>query len=106
MSKPWKEKNQERQAFWKKHLEQWSKSDLTQREYCRQNNLIAHRFTYWKTKFKSKNLPVKFVQVLPDPVRFEPSDLKLNIGAGLQIEIPDGFSQVTLERVLATLRVL
>ena len=106
MEKTWKERNQERQLFWKTHLDQWSKSGLSQREYCRQNNLIAHRLTYWKTKFKNKNLPVKFVQVLPDPVRVDPSDLKLNINSGLQIEIPEGFSQVTLERVLVTLRVL
>ena len=106
MSKTWNERNQERQAFWKTHLEQWSESSISQREYCRQHDLIAHRFTYWKTKFKRKNFPVEFVQVSPEPMRIEPSDLKLNIGPTLQIEIPDGFSQVTLERVLATLKVL
>ncbi len=106
MSKTWKDKNQERQAFWKTHLHQWSESGMAQREYCRQNDLIAHRFTYWKTKFKNKNLPVKFIQVSPEPMRVDPSDLKLNIGANLQIEIPDGFSQATFERVLLTLKVL
>jgi len=106
MSKTRNERNQKRQTFWKTHLEQWSKSDMTQREYCRQNDLIAHRFTYWKTNFKTKNLPVEFIQVLPDPVRIDPSDLKLNIGPGLQIEIPDGFSRTTLERVLSTLNIL
>ncbi|MFH2058865.1 MAG: IS66 family insertion sequence element accessory protein TnpB [Pseudomonadota bacterium] len=106
MEKTWKEKSQERQAFWNTHLEQWSASGMTQREYCRQNNLIAHRFTYWKIKLKGTHLPVKFVQISPEPIRIGPFDLKLNIGPGLQIEIPEGFSQVTLERVLVTLRVL
>lgn len=106
MEKTWKEKNQERQAFWSNHLEQWSASGLTQREYCRQNNLISHRFTYWKIKLNGTHLPVKFVQVVPAPVQSESTDLKLNIGPGLQIEIPDGFSQVTFERVLVALRVL
>ena len=32
--------------------------------------------------------------------------LKLNIGPGLQIEIPDGFCRETLEQVLETLKVL
>jgi hypothetical protein len=30
--------------------------------------------------------------------------LKLNLGQGVQIEIPDGFTSETLERVLATLK--
>ncbi len=77
------ERNQARQAFWKTHLEQCSESGMTQREYCRQNDLIAHRFTYWKIKFKNKNLPVEFVQVSPEAVRIHPSDLKLNIRPGL-----------------------
>jgi len=106
MSRTWKERNQERQVFWKTHLEKWSESGMTQREYCKQNDLIAHRFTYWKIKFKNNNLPVKFVQVSPEPMRIDPSDLKLNIGPGLQIEIPDGFSRITLERVLSTLNIL
>ena len=106
MLEKWKERNQERQVFWKTHLEKWSESGMTQREYCKQNDLIAHRFTYWKIKFKNNNLPVKFVQVSPEPMRIDPSDLKLNIGPGLQIEIPDGFSRITLERVLSTLNIL
>ncbi len=106
MLKTWKERNQERQAFWKTHLDQWSESSMTQREYCRQNDLIAHRFTYWKIKFKNKNLPVEFVQISPEPMKIDPCELKLNIGLGLQIEIPDGFSRTTLEQVLVTLKVL
>jgi hypothetical protein len=106
MAKTWKEKNQKRQKLWKNHINQWSDSGMTQRDYCRQNDLIPHCFTYWKTKLTNKNLPVKFVQITPEPINIVPPDLKLNIGPGLQVEIPDGFSQVTLERVLITLKVL
>jgi len=78
-------------------------------EYCRQNSLIHYRFTYWKKKFKQKSCPaVEFVQITPKPeiVTDSPSGLKLNTGHGFQIEIPDGFSQETLEQVLMTLNVL
>ena len=47
---------------------------------------------------KPKNLPVEFVQVSHVSQVMYKADLKLNIGAGVQIEIPDGFSQVTLEQ--------
>jgi hypothetical protein len=57
------EKLEKLRKFWKTHLDKWEESGLPQKEYCRQHNLIYHRFGYWKARFKSKNLPVKFVQV-------------------------------------------
>lgn len=106
MKTSWKEKNKERRQYWQSHIEQWSETGGSQLEYCRQNDLIPHRFTYWKTKFTKQNLPVKFVQIVPEQLGIGLSNLKLNIGQGLQIEIPDGFSHVTLEKVLTTLKVL
>jgi len=106
MTKSWKEKNRERQSFWKSHIDQWSESGISQLEYCRLHGLIPHRFTYWKTKFKNQHLPVEFVQVTSEAMNINLSGLKLNIGPGLQVEIPDGFCRETLEQVLATLKVL
>jgi len=100
--------NRQRQQFWQEHLKGWSESKLTQTEYCRINNLKATRFTYWKTKFnnlkltRKTNLPVEFIQISDQPVAV--SSLKLNVGSEFQIEIPDGFSKVTLEQVLTVLR--
>jgi len=104
MSKRLKKVNAKRNQFWKKHLKEWSKTELTQNAYCRKYNLRPNRFTYWKNKFK-KNLPVEFVQVEPvhmeDPVMCHSSSiLRLNIKSRFQVEIPDGFSQNTLERLL------
>lgn len=95
----------QRQIFWQTHIEQWSHSGLSQVAYCRQNNLKIKSFVYFKAKNKKRNLPVAFVQI-PDEQLSTPSFLKLNIGSGFQIEIPDGFSGITLERVLSTLNVL
>jgi len=89
--------------YWKSHIDKWSDSGLTQTEYCRQNKISRDRFTYWKTKFKKNNFPVDFVQVSEVSQVMRTADLKLNIGGGLQIEIPENFSQVTLEQVLKIL---
>ncbi len=105
MSKSWKAKNEELAIFWKSHIDQWATSGLTQTEYCRQNEISRNRFTYWKIKFKKQNQPVEFVQ-LPIPVHCNSVGLKLNIGQGLQIEIPDGFKKETLEQVLLALKVV
>ena len=105
MEKSWKEKKEELAKYWKFHIEQWSESDISQVEYCRQHDLIPHRFTYWKRKFKQQHFPVEFVQI-SNTVPIRMPGLKLNIGSGLQIEIPDDFSSDTLEKVLTTLRIL
>ena len=101
-----KEKGETLARYWKSHIDMWLSSGLSQSEYCRQKELSRDRFAYWKTKLKKKNLPVEFVQVSNASQLKPGADLKLNIVPGLQIEIPDGFSQVTLEKVLKTLKVL
>ncbi len=101
--------NKKRAQFWRYHLDKWSRSGLTQNAYCRTNNLKANRLTYWKNKFKRQNLPVEFIQVpqgqIPDAVNPQSlNGLRLNVDSGFQIEIPNGFSRVTLTQVLNVLK--
>ncbi len=105
MPEQFKKENKKRSQFWKNHLKKWSQTGHTQNAYCRNNNLRPNQFTYWKNKFKRQNLPVEFIQV--DSHQFEnvidshfSNTLRLNIKSDFQIEIPDGFSQATLEQVL------
>ncbi len=100
--------NEKRCQFWERHLKTWSKSGLTQNAYCRNNNLKPNRLTYWKKKFKRKNLPVEFVQIIPGQVSETinypaQSCLRLNVESRFQIEIPADFSQTTLAKVLLVL---
>ncbi len=106
MSNTRQENSESLSKYWKSHIDQWSDSGLTQTEYCQQNDLSRYKFTYWKSKSKKKNLPVEFVQVSHASQIMHRTGLKLNIDPCVQIEIPDGFSQVTLEQVLKTLKVL
>jgi len=89
----------EKQRRWQHHIEQWAQSGQSQAEYCRQHNLKIRRFNYFKSRLKKKNIPVQFVEIPVEPVQ-APLFLKLNIGSDFQVEIPDGFSQATLAKVL------
>ena len=95
-------KSTQKQMYWQNHIELWSQSDLSQAAYCRKNNLNIKSFNYFKSRLKKDNLPVQFMQV---PIEQMPalSFLRLNIGSSFQIEIPDGFSQNSLTRVLQVL---
>lgn len=47
-------KKTNRAAYWQKHISQWSKSGLTQAEYCRRNKLSAAAFHWWKGHLRKK----------------------------------------------------
>ena len=47
-------KTTSRKPFWQKHLRAWSRSGLTQAEYCRQHQLSAPAFGWWKRQLQGK----------------------------------------------------
>ncbi|MCK5243501.1 IS66 family insertion sequence element accessory protein TnpB [bacterium] len=101
--------NKKRAQLWRYHIDTWSRSGLAQNAYCRANNLKSNRLTYWKNKFKKQHLPVEFVQISSAQIsashNFQPRQgLRLNVGTGFQVEIPDEFSNATLTQILHVLR--
>lgn len=105
--------NEQRCQFWQSHLANWKDSGLSQAEYCRQNNLKSTRFTYWKLKLSSQDSPMELIQVCAESIpsissvpAFNNSGvpLRLTVNCRFSIDIPDGFSQGTLQQVLRTLQ--
>jgi hypothetical protein len=47
-------KKTDRAAFWQEHLSAWSASGLTQADYCRQHELSAAAFGWWKRQLQGK----------------------------------------------------
>lgn len=112
MEKPHRQiENEEKRRKWKKHMEAWEESGITQTEYCRIHGLNVGQFTYWKSQLKRKvdtNTLVP-IQINPDLFHSEPAcrpPLRLNIGNGLQIEIEDDFDPSLLTALIRTVRVL
>jgi hypothetical protein len=48
-------KKTSRAAYWRRHISKWSKSALTQAEYCRRNGLSAAAFHWWKGELRRKS---------------------------------------------------
>ena len=42
---------QPRDVDWKQQIRTWKLSGLSQAQFCKNNNLIYHRFVYWRGKF-------------------------------------------------------
>ena len=96
---------QSRKAYWSHHLETWQKSGLTQVEYCLQNRLNKHTFTYWKSKLAKQPSfpPLLPVSVQPNSTRKSPflhSGIVLSIGGQIRIQLENGFNDDTLSRLI------
>ncbi len=94
--------------FYQKHIERWQQSQLSQVEYCRQNELIAHRFTYWKRRLTKDQTSPTFVPVPLVPNFSAPSNAKIDlvIAGGFKIQVGPGFDAATLKQLIHTLRTL
>ena len=100
------ERNREKQEFWSNHIKAWEKSSLSQIEYCKENSLSRHRFTYWKSKQTKKSEGITFMPVFNGPMprlqktTHDFAPLKLILREKYRIEIGDGFSSTTLQKLI------
>lgn len=90
-----------KRRLWKQHIKLWQKSNKTQAEYCRVNNLSLKSFWYWKKKYKSAPsfVPVKIkTDIFPSsPI------INLIVDSRFRIEINKTFEPETLKSVLQVL---
>ncbi len=98
----------QKRVFWKRHINEWGRSGITQIEYCRQHKLSTKSFTYWKRRLRQKS-SVSFVpvQVKPEtPIAVDRSSELVLHKDGYRIEIKEGFNPVALGEVLQAIRKL
>jgi hypothetical protein len=77
--------NQERQAFWKEHVQSYQDSGQSKACYCRDNNLTYHQFIYWSALFSDQPTEVKATPKLVPVMLSEPTAT-----SGLQVQLPNG----------------
>ena len=97
----------EKRKAWERHLHSWKKSGLTQKEYCRINNLTHHTFHYWKKKFYKEHFAsVSLIplQIKPEFSKYHSSPLSLTIDDRYKIDMDKGFDPETLFQVLTVLK--
>ena len=96
-----------KKQLWEKHISQWSKTGLSQTEYCRVNRIGLKSFQYWRRKTKLSNPPtlVELPIFKSAPVCAPPTypQLCLAVGQHYRIEIGKGFDAEDLERVVRVL---
>ena len=97
---------EQKSRFWKQHVEAWRSGHLTQAAYCRQHNLIAHRFIYWKQKFKS-GTDLSFIELKLPPAPYpqvssKASPLRVAVSR-FQVAVDRNFDPVALRQLIYAL---
>ena len=110
-----------RKPFWQKHLQAWSETNLTQAAYCRQHQISAAAFAWWKRQLQGKpktvrkpsgtkqphdgRTPVKFVEVQHTPnlsTSRNPEVYDVLLSRGRAIRVSHAFDPDVLQRLIAT----
>jgi hypothetical protein len=106
--------------FWQAHVEAWRESGLTQRAYCREQELPEGHLSHWKHRLEKARRSTE-TRLVPIGVMEQSvsrtdradkrlarggeagGDLALVFGNGLRLEIGTGFNHDTLRQVLEVL---
>lgn len=97
---------------WRKHIDEWLRSGLSQQDYCRSNGLALSSFGYWRRKLKSRESakPCFYPLVVATEANAETgghdkSGLRVMLGR-FAIEIGDQFSPGVLQKLVTALEQL
>jgi transposase len=105
------EQLERKRTYWKRHIESWRRSGMSQLAFCQEHDLKAHQFTYWKKRFVQTETGITFVpvkihhQIHTSSAAATPS-LRLIVDRDLQIEIQHDFDPQLLCKVIAAIRTL
>lgn len=87
----------EKQNEWKKRLNDWQGSGLSQAEYCRRHKINEKSFYYWKRRIKKlAGEEGHFIPVAST------SELEIIVGKAI-IRVPRDYDAVELKRLVAAL---
>ena len=79
--------------YWRRHLEAWDRSELTQRDYCLANGLSVESLRRWRRRAQEglhAKPPLTLVATRVSPPVSEGGVVRLHSPGGWRIELPVG----------------
>jgi len=78
---------QPQDIYWKQQIQAWKLSGLSQAQFCKDNNLIYHRFVYWRGKFDDAT---RVSSTKEDRGGFAAVSVRPDVDRGLTLSLPSG----------------
>ncbi len=99
--------------FWQRHIENCSRSPLTQAQYCREHCLALATFGYWKKKLKmigeekARFYPLTVQSSTQKKTNRSQAGLSLHLGTDkFRIDLAEDFSAPALKKLVRILEQL
>ncbi len=90
--------------YWLHHYQLFKSAGITQREYCRKNDLGYFSFNKWKRQFDKENTSTALQQL---PIQYKPAQeerFEIVLQGNVRISIPNNFSEKTLSKIISAVR--
>ncbi len=96
--------NTELQKYWEDHILKWSQSYKSQKQYCKEQNLAAGSFGYWKRKITKKDEGIKLVEIKDAATHHPASFVELISPDGIIIRFREDISPGGLKNIFSVLK--
>ncbi len=103
-----------KRRYWKEHLEQFSTSGLSEREYCSKRHLKPRTFLDWKRKFEGNQTKIELTSSESALVELPIQNLQASLATSprlcvvvdqhFEVVIEKGFDPEELQQVIRILR--
>lgn len=97
-------RKEETRAYWQKHYQTYKSLGVTQREYCKTNNLGYWTFNKWKREFDNDNNSTSLQRLAVTYQSVNRENIKIIFKDSISISVPEDFSEKTLQRIISALR--
>ncbi len=97
---------QTRKQYWQKHINRYSKTSMSQKEYCRQNDIGYWSFNNWKRRLSEKTNDNDLVEIPAKKIRKiskAASSIELEINSSIKVIILPGFDSELLRNIISVL---
>ncbi len=91
-------------SYWETHVRAYRESGLSQKEYCRQNNISYWSFNPWKRRLDTAGKG--FQEVSPEIVenlQVDKEKIEIIVSDSVKVSVPSQFSEESLIKVLRVL---
>lgn len=96
--------NTELKKRWEHHIHQWLQSGKSQVQYCKEHNIAANSFGYWKRKITKSDKNIKLVEI-KNTLKYQPySFVELISPEGMVVRFREDISSNCLKNIVMALK--